>query len=295
MSLLTPSVLAWRDRGRFATLAGQRVFLMDAGPRDAQQTIVVLHGFPTSSHDWHRALPRLSDGRRVVLLDLPGYGLSAKPVDYSYSLFEQADIVLLALRELGVERCHLLAHDMGTSIASELMARRERGLLPLGVDSLVLMNGSVHIELAKLTPSQRLLRSRAANVFARVGSRRIFRLQMRRILGKPLSDDDLDDMWAQIRYADGKLRLPQIMSYIDERYRFWHRWIGALSRLNIPTLVLWGPEDTVAVPAIAQQLADEIPGSRLQWLDGLGHYPMLEDSDQTTEAILGFLEKPGSW
>jgi pimeloyl-ACP methyl ester carboxylesterase len=115
---------------------------------------------------------------------------------------------------------------------------------------------------------------------------------MRRILGKQLSDEDLDDMWCELEHKDGLRRLPQIIEYIEERTRFWHRWVGALTRLDLPTLVLWGAEDSVAVMAIGDRLAQEIPGARLERLEGIGHYPQLEDAERTAAAILGFVDEP---
>jgi pimeloyl-ACP methyl ester carboxylesterase len=290
---LTESVRAWRDRGRFLPIAGHSVFVIDAGPREAGRALLLLHGFPTSSHDFHRVLPALSAEQRVILLDLPGFGLSDKPLDYSYSLLEQAEIVAMLLRHLSVHRCQIVAHDMGTSVACELLARRERGLLPFEIESLVLMNGSVHIELAELTPSQRLLRTSLAPLLVKAGSRRLFGLQIRRIVGRPLSAGELDDMWCQLEHKDGTRRLPQIIRYIDERKRFWHRWVGALTRLELPTLVLWGPNDSVAVLAIAERLAQEIRSARFETLDGLGHYPQLEDPNRTAASLLAFLNEPG--
>jgi pimeloyl-ACP methyl ester carboxylesterase len=284
----TPSVHAWRDRGRFLTIAGRSLFVADVGPREAP-VVLLLHGFPTSSHDFHRLVPELERTHRVLAFDFLGFGLSDKPTDYSYSLVEQAECVTLLLRHLAVLRVQIVAHDMGTSVACELLALRERGLLPFEIDAVVLMNGSVHIELASLTPSQKLLRSRFASLFAKLGSRLVFGAQMQRIVGKPLSKSDLDDMWCQLEHKDGRLRLPETISYVSERTRFWHRWIGALTRLDIPGLVLWGPKDTVALMAIGEKLAGEIPGARLVQLDGLGHYPQLEDAEKTARALEEFL------
>jgi pimeloyl-ACP methyl ester carboxylesterase len=192
-----------------------------------------------------------------------------------------------------VHRARIVAHDMGTSVVCELLARRERGLLPFEIESLILMNGSVHIELAQLTPSQRLLRSALAPLVVKASSRRLFGVQMRRILAKPLPDSDLDDMWCLMQHKDGILRLPELIRYIEERTRFWHRWVGALTRLDLPALVLWGPEDPVAVIGIAERLAQEIPGARFSRLDGLGHYPHLEDPARTAAAMVEFLDAPG--
>jgi len=297
MSALPEAVTAWQSRGVMRNVCGYEVFVVDTGPADALEAVLVLHGFPTSSLDWHLALPALrtrrgaaGGERRVVLFDFIGFGLSEKPVAFSYSLHEQADLALVLARELGVERAHLVAHDMGTSVACEILARRARALAPIDVRSLVLMNGSVHIELASLTPSQKILLGPAGRLFARVASRRVFVAQLRRILGMPVGDTELDAMWAGLAHRGGVERLPQSIGYVRERWRFAERWIGALERLDLPALVLWGPLDPVAVFTIAERLAGEIPGARLEVLDGLGHYPQLEDPSRTGAAIARFLD-----
>ncbi|HEV8323741.1 MAG TPA: alpha/beta hydrolase [Myxococcota bacterium] len=288
---LSPSVRAWEARGRRLRLpgAGREVFWMEAGDATAPP-LLLLHGFPTASHDFHRVLPALEARHRVVMLDLLGFGLSDKPDDYSYSLLEQADVVEAVCEAAHLPDAHVLAHDMSTSVACELAARIERGRTAFRLRSLALMNGSVHIELSSLTISQRLLLTPLANVLLRLSRFATFALQMRRIFGRPdaLPDEDLRDMWTLIRHCDGHLRLPAIMGYVAERTRFRERWIGALTRLQIPALVLWGRRDPVAVPAIAETLAAEIPGARLRWMEALGHYPQLEDPDLVAREILAF-------
>ncbi len=289
------SLQAWRERGDWIDVHGLRVFVVDQGPRDSERTpLVVLHGFPTSCHDFDEALPRLAADRRVVLLDFPGFGLSAKPRDFSYSLLEQAEVAVVAWRYLGLTRAHLLAHDYGTSVATELLARRERDLLPFGLQTVTLCNGSMHIELAQLRATQKLLRNRTAGPWvARLATRRFFYARMRAIFGQPdaVGDDRLAAMWEGIRASEGHLRLPAISRYLDERTRFWSRWIGALRRTDLPVHVLWGRRDPVAVAEMADTLHGEIKGSTLTWLDALGHYPMLEDPAQWAGAALEFIEQ----
>lgn len=286
---------AWRQRGRTVNVAGLDVFVVEAGPAESTRLpLVLLHGFPTSGHDFEPVLEQLAETRRVVVLDYPGFGLSAKPTDYSYSLFEQADIAASVWRECGIERAHLVAHDYGTSVATELLARRQLDLLPLSFASVTLCNGSAHIELAKLRVTQQLLRSTWAGPWvARLAGERFFMARMRKIFGRPdaVSEARLHSMWAGIEHAEGNLRLPAISQYLDERFRFWTRWIGALRRLDLPTHVLWGQRDPVAVPAIAEALHADVKGSKLTWLETLGHYPMLEDPNQWASAVLGFVEQ----
>jgi pimeloyl-ACP methyl ester carboxylesterase len=288
---LSPEAERWRARGRTLRVRELDVFVTSEHDDAPGVPLVVLHGFPSSSFDFHRCWDALADGRRVVALDLPGFGFSSKPADYGYSLFEQADVVELVLRALAVERADLLAHDMGTSIATELLARREAGLLGFAIDRLVLMNGSVHVDLAHLTPSQKLLRLPAIGpLIARLSSRAAFRAQLRRILARPVAPAELDDMFELLRLRDGHLRLPAIIRYLEERARFARRWIGALERLDRPTLVLWGARDPVAVLAIAQQLARETPGATLVTMDELGHYPQLEHPSRVATEVCRFLD-----
>src|SRR5262245_42749831 len=156
----------WAARGRRHRIFGREVFTVTEGVGDGLP-ILVLHGFPSSSRDFLPALPVLAARRRVIVHDHLGFGYSDKPVDYSYSLLEQAEVALELWRSLGVTRGHLLAHDYGTSVATEILARKDRGLASLDVASVTFCNGSVYQELASITPSQRLLKSRVAGpIFA---------------------------------------------------------------------------------------------------------------------------------
>ncbi len=289
-SRLSATAEAWRARGRRLDVRGVGVFWVDSG--GSGTPLLLLHGFPTSSYDWHTIFELLAAKRRVVALDFPGFGFSDKPADYSYSLHEQADVVAAVAKAAGISLAHVLGHDMGTSVTTELLARRRVGLAGFDIDRVVLMNGSVHAEMASLTLAQQLLRRPILGpLFARLASRATYGLQLRRILGRrdALSDEELDDQFALLRSGDGHLRLPTIVGYYDERIRFARRWHGALETLDLPLLVLWGRRDPVAVPAIAEKVAAETPTARLEWLDALGHYPQLEDPATVAAALNAFL------
>lgn len=119
---------AWRARGRRipVTSHGHQAFIIDDGDQAAapSETAVLIHGFPESSYSYRGALPLLRDRfARMVCFDLIGYGFSDKPAkDYTYSIFEQADVVLRVLREVSVSGCHWVSHDMGDSV-TEVLAR----------------------------------------------------------------------------------------------------------------------------------------------------------------------------
>jgi pimeloyl-ACP methyl ester carboxylesterase len=291
---MTLSVEEWRRRGRVVPTRDGPVWAVDVPGRDAAATpVLVLHGFPSSAFDFADAIDLVAAHRRVVAFDFPGFGLSCKPRDHVYSLFEQTDVALEVARAVGLERAHLWAHDMGTSVATELLARRERGLCPLDIASLTLMNGSVHVEMAHLTLGQKLLRSPLAGVFARLSTRRTFGAQLRRTFGRPPGRATVDAMWDLLSRDDGTLRLPASIGYVEERKRFRRRWIGALERCDVPLLVAWGRRDPVAIMAIAEKVAAGTPGARFETWDDLGHWPQVEAPARVVATVGAFWEGLG--
>jgi pimeloyl-ACP methyl ester carboxylesterase len=267
-----------------------QVWAVERGPVNypPRPPVLILHGFPTSSWDFAAAVERVAEARRVIAFDFIGYGLSDKPRDFGASLFDQADVAQLVARDFGITRAHVWAHDMGTSVATELCARRERGLLSFAIESLALMNGSVHIELAHLTFGQHILKSPFGPVFARLSTATTFKAQMKRVFAHAPTEAELDAMWQLVARADGHAVLPALIRYTEERSRFRRRWIGALERLDVPALVAWGARDPVAVMAIADALVAEIPGcERVTW-DDLGHYPQVEDAERVVGALTRF-------
>lgn len=285
------AIEAWRARGREVEVFGRRVFVVDQGAGDGVP-VAVLHGYPGSSADFGKVLRLMGQGRRVVVHDHLGFGLSEKPADWSYSLVDQAEVALSLWRALGIEELHLVAHDYGTSVATEIMARAVRGLCPLRLRSVTLSNGSVHIELAKPLLAQKLLRNGTLGpVLAKLSTEGYFRRNIARTVATPLSDEELSLMWALLIHDDGRARLPAISQYLRERVWLWHRWIGSLPAVNLPVHVLWGRLDPIALAQVAQTLASEIPGAKLTWLDDVAHWPMLEAPERWAGALVAFLDE----
>lgn len=291
---LTPQ--QWRLLGHEVPLPDARVFALDlaaegAPPRE-RTALLALHGFPTSSWDWAEAAPLVAaSGRRVLLFDGLGFGLTETSADAACSVFDQADAAIAVLRAAGVARVHIWAHDMGTSVATELLARREQGLLPFDVASVVLMNGGLYVEMSRPAVGQRLLMSRAGPWFARLGRRAIFAAQMRRLFGRVPDPGVINSMWDLVAHDGGTRRLPTTIRFMGDRARFRRRWIGALERSGLPVLIAWGGADPVTRLDIGQRLARDIPGAELQTWDDLGHYPHVEDAVRVARDVSAFLSR----
>lgn len=296
---LPPELLDWQSRGRRIALApeGYSLYVQSVGADHAPpaRTLLVVHGYPESSFSFARNVPAFTRRfDRVVLVDLLGYGLSDKPRDASYSLFEQADRLLAAWRALGVTGGHLLAHDMGDSVATELVARAVRDLLPPfltgGFPSLTLTNGSLVMRLAKLRVGQRLLLSPAGPLLARASRYRVFAQQVRSASGGPIGEREIELLWAAVQHEGGSAVQPLLIQYIAERLRFeTTRWLPALAATRIPLHVCWGALDRVAPVAIAEHLVAHVcPGATLTVLPNAGHFVQQEDPVAYEAALARF-------
>lgn len=279
-----PAVEAWRSAGSEYAVAGRRVF---AAQGDGKGTpILLLHGFPSSSFDWRALTAELGD-RAWVAPDFLGFGFSEKPSETN-DLRRQADIVEGLLAQLGIERVTIVAHDMGTSVANELMARDIEGKLSFACDGILLFNGSMVVEAASLTWEQKVLRSRAGFVLAALSNR----LSLKRGLGAtfsenhPLSDEEARDQWAVMSHGEGNRKLHYAIAYIDQRIELAPRWHGAIRDWPGRLELAWGMEDPVATTKVLSAVRDLRPLAPVRELPGLGHYPQIEDPARLAELVL---------
>jgi pimeloyl-ACP methyl ester carboxylesterase len=268
---------------------GHDVFAVDCAPtagEGAGPPLLVLHGFPTSSHDWVRVLDAFARQSRVVLLDFLGFGLSAKP-DQHYSLFEQADLVEGVAREVGLGEVVLVSHDMGDSVAGELLARSLDGTLSFDVTRRVLTNGSVYIGMAHLTDGQQLLLSLPDEQLPDGLGHQALVDALRGTFAPDslVPDDDVQVAAGLVERDGGDRLLPRTIRYVEERHEHEGRWTGAIERHPAPLTIVWGDLDPVAVLPMAERMHEARPDATLVRLRGVGHYPMLEAPDVFAAAV----------
>jgi pimeloyl-ACP methyl ester carboxylesterase len=289
---LTPRVREWSESGRIERAGGHSVFVHtidDDGP-----ALVLLHGYPSSSYDFRGVLAHL-DGYRILTFDFLGYGLSAKPRDHDYSLFGQADLVEeLVDRHLQGRPCFVVGHDMGTSVSTELLARDVDGTLRFDLCGALLFNGSIVLERATLTPSQKLLRSRLGPLAARLSNRRVFDQQFGSLFSPrhPLSAEEADDQWSLLCHNGGRHVTHRTIAYLGERIEFAPRWHGAIRDWAGPLSLMWGMHDPVAGPPVLEAVRALRPDAPCEELGDLGHYPQVEDPARVAKVIRAALPIP---
>jgi pimeloyl-ACP methyl ester carboxylesterase len=282
---LTQRVEEWRSGGEAEDFRGHSIHVRSVDGGDP--VLVLLHGFPSRSYDF-RQLLALTGDRAALTFDFLGFGLSDKPHGHRYSLFWQADLVEeLARRHFGGREVFVVAHDMGTSVATELMARDIDGRLAMNVSGALLFNGSIVVERASLTRAQRLLRSRLGPLAARLSNERVFRREFGALFspGHPLSEAEAEDQWALVCHNGGRTLGHELIAYIGERTTHAERWHGAIRDWPGPLRLAWGMLDPVATTEVLAALRELRPSVPVEEMDELGHYPQLEDPARVADAI----------
>ncbi|MGH9097164.1 MAG: alpha/beta fold hydrolase [Acidimicrobiales bacterium] len=275
----------WEQRGRRIPLAGHEVFVVDieAGEAAGREPLLIIHGFPTSSFDFHQIVDPLARDRRVVLFDLVGYGLSAKP-DIAYTVDIQAEVAVALTERLGLDRISLLTHDFGDTVGGELLARQQEGRWPVEIVHRVITNGSIYIQMANLSDGQNFLLSlpdaRLDDAAPMDPATLTASLASICSPSSMVSQEELEGTCELAARSGGLLLLPRTIRYIEERRRNEARFTGAIEEHPSPLHVVWGADDPIAVLPMVDRLQEARSDIGVEILDGVGHFPMIEAPDR---------------
>lgn len=293
----------WQAMGTHVKLGVDDVFVVDVPSTETAQgpPVLVIHGFPTSSVDWAPVLPALSANRRVVLFDLPGFGLSAKP-DRRYDIEASADTTQRLIEHLGLNEFDLVTHDMGDTVGGEILARNLEGVLTVGDEPVrirrrLVTNGSIYLDMAELTDGQRVLWSAPDAILPEGSAPTVEMLEFSLTAtlapaNSPASNPDPADIriaTEALCHDQGARLLPRLIRYLDDRRDNEVRYTGAIESHPTPLGIIWGDADPIAVVEMARRLAQRGPDATLTELAGVGHYPMIEAPEAFANAVLSHL------
>jgi len=274
----------WRAGGHRFDWRGHSIFFRADGAGDP---VVVVHGFPTASWDYGAIWPLLVERYRAVTLDMIGFGLSAKPRRFAYSIMAQADLFEAAIEREHITRYRLLAHDYGVTVAQELLARQIAGTAAARISSVCLLNGGLFPETHRARTVQRLLASPVGPIVARLSSYRTFAASMRAVWGThPPAELELATMWALVCANDGLAVMPALISYIDDRKRFRDRWVGAIVDPGVPVRLVNGLRDPVSGAHMVARYRELVRDADVVELPDAGHYPQVEAPEAVATAVL---------
>ncbi|ODM93626.1 hypothetical protein Ocin01_13055 [Orchesella cincta] len=294
---LNPHIESWRDKGKFDKFRDYQIFYYKQdGLNPAGPLVLLLHGYPSSSYDWIQYL-ELERENSILAIDLLGFGLSDKPPTHDYSLLWQADLVEEMVRRhnpIPNGPVFIVAHDMSTSVASEIFARDIEGkLAAINVIGALLFNGNMIMEKAKLILGQKLLRTKLGPLFSRLSNSIIYRWQLGSVFSRehPLSREEGEDQWILQTYNGGHRILHKLISYTYERVTKAERWHGAIKDWKKPLSFAWGLADPVSPLNQFEGWKDLRPHADAHEMSGLGHYPQIENPKVFKDVIDAVLEK----
>lgn len=284
-------VASWRRQAKELIVGGRRFAYWTANERDeVKPWLLLIHGYPTSSWDWNFVWDDLAAHFRLAAIDMLGFGLSDKPKDVAYSIFDQADLQEALLEHLGAGEAHLLAHDYGDTVAQELLARQEEKSLSFSIRSIVFLNGGLFPEQHRARPIQKLGLTPIGFLIGLLMTRRRLRKTFDEIFGKETraSDAEIDAHWELIRENGGAQILHKLLQYIPERRRNRERWVGALQSTRTPMRLIDGGADPVSGEHLFRHYRALVPAADAKLLDGIGHYPQTEAPGEVVRLFLEF-------
>jgi len=282
----------WRARATYIDSGGLRVATYDLGPADAP-TYTFCHGYPSASLDIAEVATLLDD-RRLLALDVPGFGASDKPRagagGHTYSIHAAADAVEALWAAKGTTSTVLVAHDYSVSVGQELLARRAEDALGTDITGVVWMNGGLYPDLHRPTPGQQMLLDpdHGAEVAAAVDEA-AFTNGLRGTWGerRPFDEAVVHEIYRSMDDGGGVPRMHDLLHYVADRRAHADRWRTALEGADVPMVFVWGLLDPVSGGHVVPRLLDHVPQGRVVALDDVGHWPMLEAPDAVAAEIAG--------
>ncbi|MFJ6721045.1 alpha/beta fold hydrolase [Streptomyces sp. NPDC091259] len=277
-------------RHRTVEVDGVTVAYRESGPADAP-VLLLLHGFPTSSHQFTRLMDALGDvPHRLIAPDYPGFGRTETPPGFSYTFDRLADIVEGFTDALGLDRFALYAFDFGAPVGLRIAVRR-----PERITALIVQNGNAYEE--GLSDAARELTALRRDVpGAEDTVRSLFTPEgVRSQYETGVADPSLippDGPTLDLHYlglpgrADAQADLAFDYASNLGHYPTWQAWLRSA---GIPVLVLWGAGDPFFTPAGAKAYLRDAPDAELHLFDGAGHFALETHLPQIAPLIRRFL------
>ncbi|MFM7300498.1 MAG: alpha/beta fold hydrolase [Crocinitomicaceae bacterium] len=276
------NVEKWKSKGEFFKFKEFDIFYLQEG---SGEDLLIIHGYPYNSFEWKDSIAELSKTFRVTTFDLLGMGFSSKPKKHRYSYEEYCEIVNELLEKLAIKQVHIFAHDLGVSVAQELIARQEESKNSFKINSTAFMNGSLFIDVYKPRLIQKILSKSPTFIgktLSTIMTKNMVNKSVKSVFGKDTqpSNDFLDKQWEILNYNDGKKIAYLIGRLVFEKYNYLNRWVTAMQKTTIPMCYIYGPADPNSGSHMAERYKVLVSKPRIYPLrEAIGHWPLLEDRE----------------
>lgn len=252
--------------------------------------VLLLHGFGASSYTWRHVEPALAAaGHRVLTVDLKGFGLSDKPLDENYSIFDQAELISAFIEQLKLKDVTIVGHSLGGGVTLVLALEKDRKKRDR-ISKIVLIDSIAYSQ--NIPIAFNILRT---PVLGKIGSSLVpLDVQTRVALRLAYFDNSKFDSRDVKQYADplkekgsrhamiqtARKILPENLPELSSRYK----------TIKIPALIIWCDHDKVIKPIIGLRLHNDLPNSIFRVVRECGHMPQEEKPQQTVTLLQDFLK-----
>ncbi len=270
--------------GRLAA-GGTSTSLIEAGPKEAREAIVFVHGNPGSSSDWTALIGATGELGRAVAFDMPGFGSAAASPGFTYDVPAYADFIDQALRELGVERAHLVLHDFGGPFGLQWGVQHAEAWASVVLINIGVMPGYQWHSMAKRwrTPLLGELMQAWIPRFA-------WRRAMQKSSPRGLPEQFVEKMYEDYDRATRQTVLKLYRATSDPGQTSAELG-AATAALELPALVIWGAADPFIDVAYAERQREFFDVQELVILKDSGHWPFQDDPERVEQTILPFLRE----
>ena len=289
----TPASSAEAPQVHYQTVKvdGVDVFYRDAGPKNAP-VLLLLHGFPTSSHMFRDLIPRLADKYRVIAPDYPGFGYSGAPdhAKFSYTFEKYADIVDKLTRQIGISKYALYVMDYGAPVGYRLALKN-----PDRVTAFVVQNGNAYNEgIEKFwDPIKAYWKTHATKERDAIRFLMTFKATYWQYTNG-VKDTSLvsPDAWTLDQALLDRPGNPEIQLDLFYDYRtnipLYPQWQAYFRERKPPMLVVWGKNDEIFVAAGAAPYKRDVPNVEIHMFD-TGHFALETNGPEIAKLIREFL------
>lgn len=278
----------WADGERLTLAVGGSVRCVFVQRLGAGPSMTLLHGFPSSSHDWAKVAPALAGHHALLAPDLLGFGASDKPADHDYSIHEQADLVEALWEHEGINATIVVAHDYSVSVAQELLARRAEDALEVDLRAVHLLNGGLYPDLHRPEPVQTALLDpvQGPQVSAMMNAEVLAAALVPTFAPGYDAAADSAAIWAGMSRHAGHLNAHRLIRYMKDRVAHERRWVDALETTDVPLAFIWGMLDPISGAHVAQRIRERLPAAPFLALEDVAHWPPLEAPERVAAAVL---------
>jgi pimeloyl-ACP methyl ester carboxylesterase len=268
---------------------GTRTRLIQAGPPEASEAVVFVHGNPGSADDWGRLVAASAGaGKRAVAFDLPDFGETVAPAGFEHSVFGYATFLGEALGELGIDRVHLVLHDFGGPIGLVWAAMNPDALAGIVLIDTGILPGYRWHRLARIwrTPVVGELLQASA-------TRGAFRSLLNRNEPRGLPRDFVEKMYD---HYDRRTRKAVLALYrdTDDPGAAAAEFSKLMAPRDLPALVVWGEDDAYLPSSYAYSQREAFPSADVHVLPASGHWPFADAPETVERLLVEFLGRVGA-